>query len=46
MAVALTGFVATSLGLRLAVPMLVRPQTLTFPFGAYSPRRGLGDWPR
>jgi hypothetical protein len=46
MAVALTGFVAISLGLRLAVPMLVRPQTLTFPFGAYSPRRGLGDWPR
>jgi hypothetical protein len=31
MAVALTGFVAISLGLRLAAPMLVRPQTLTFP---------------
>lgn len=44
MAVALTGFIAISLGLRLAAPMLVRPQTLTFPFGAYSPRRGLGDW--
>jgi hypothetical protein len=44
MVVALAGFATITLGLRLAAPLLVSPKTATFPFGTYSPRRGLGDW--
>jgi hypothetical protein len=44
MAIALASYAIITLGLQLTAPHLVPATTVTFPFGAHSPRHGLGDW--